>query len=238
MASKLTTAKETELLPLTRERYAGEKCLPLDWLIDEWHLKNAGQFINRVEMPYSGDYVRYRYANAKKSKPGTHVELYGQKQLIKNGTNFILLPEGESNTQTLSMIGYPVLGVPGVGNWLACLRNDPGSHKLFDGCRVLVVMLDPISKNGIDHPEMLAQAVADTFPKIAVVKLRLQDFTGDKDASDLWVRLSRQHPSPAEAGEAFVETINHAFDKCIKSSSLALPLNSVRRSSKPNAVSA
>jgi putative DNA primase/helicase len=224
MPNKLLTVKETELLPLTAEKYAADKCLDLDWLKSVWHVRDAGQFINRVEMPYGGGgYVRYRYANAKKSKPGTHVELYGQEQLIKNGTNFILLPEGESNTHTFSLMGYPVLGVPGVGNWLACIRNNPGSLKLFDGCRVLVVLLDPPSKNSIDHPEMLAQTVADTFPKLAVVKIRLQDITGDKDASDLWKRLYGQHPTPAEAWEAFLETINHAFDKCIKSSSLALP---------------
>lgn len=127
----------TTLQSLTLDQYAESKKLPKDWLHDECHLitqKNySGQFkgINYVRFPYTTEdgsvkCTRRRYGKKEfrwnsGDKLGT---LYGEWRLPQiRESGYVILVEGESDTQTLMFMDLPALGVPGADTFKRCMTD-------------------------------------------------------------------------------------------------------------------
>lgn len=106
----------------TLEQYAGEKRLPLDFLIRTCKLSTQPDWrgIPYLHIPYLGEdgrelTHRKRYGNKEfRWKKGTHArnQLYGLHLLPRiRALGRVLLVEGESDTQTLWYLGFPALGI-------------------------------------------------------------------------------------------------------------------------------
>ena len=130
-----TIKKEKNYLPktkLTLEEYSKLKKLPIEYLKNTWKLAN---YKNGVIIPYLDDKSnvakrKIRYGNKMfeyldKDKPLCLYGLQNIELIRKQG--YVILVEGESDTQTLTYAGYPVLGVPGANifkeEWLKYLKG-------------------------------------------------------------------------------------------------------------------
>lgn len=114
----------------TLDDYAKEKKLPLQFLKDFFYCdtyvyKNGGK---SVKMPYvnsDGKEVAVRYRHHPKSERrfswnrGAQTTFYGLQFFndIKEKERPVILCEGESDTQTLILLGFDALGVPGASNF-------------------------------------------------------------------------------------------------------------------------
>lgn len=117
--------KKKEKLPYSVETYANEKCFNAEWLKCELGIKNGsdrdGQHIRIPYKDRSGRVTatRKRYNPAKKpyfkwmSNP--KMSFYGLWRL--KSAEYVILVEGESDSQSLWMIDEPTLGVPGATNF-------------------------------------------------------------------------------------------------------------------------
>ncbi|MGN1031214.1 MAG: DUF927 domain-containing protein [Butyricicoccaceae bacterium] len=115
----------TDLKGYSLEEYALQKRLPADWLAREFSLttgrdRNGIPFLRVPYFNAEGAEAthRKRYADKQfrwKAGSGDQICLYNEWQLntIREEYGFVLLVEGESDTQSLSYLGYPALGVPG-----------------------------------------------------------------------------------------------------------------------------
>ena len=128
----------------TVEEYAAEKRLPADWLKEKFGLANG--FEKKDNLPY----IRIPYMDEfgkailfrKRYKKGTSAQrfkwsygsagklmFYGEQNLkyIRDIEHKVVLVEGESDTQTLTFLGIPALGVPGATTfrpeWCAKLKG-------------------------------------------------------------------------------------------------------------------
>lgn len=116
----------------TVEDYAKEKNLPAEWLRSEFKLANGAENNEPyIQIPYfdeTGQKVlfRKRFAHGSKQRfkwsknSAGKILPYGiwHLQRIKE-LGYVLLVEGESDTQTLWYLGYPALGVPGATTFKA-----------------------------------------------------------------------------------------------------------------------
>jgi hypothetical protein len=155
---------------------------------------------------------QWRYGMGKKNRrflPNKPTYLYGGlflqrlEQMAANGEgrDDIFLVEGESNPQTLSQLGYPALGLPGVGNW----QPKWAGLKCFEAAKRIYFFLD--MKDGAPETVAIvgAQKVADSFPdgKVLAVKLPV------KDVSELW--LQHTDPTFGDGVEAFQRDLHDAI---------------------------
>lgn len=131
---------------LTLEAYAKYTVLPVAFLtkigLSEWN--------GSVRIPYFGldgteAAVRFRHAiggpNRCTWKKGTKTLLYGVgflDQYRKGTYDWIILVEGESDTQTLIHHNIPALGLPGATNW-----KEERDASLFDGFKKIYVVIEP-----------------------------------------------------------------------------------------------
>lgn len=119
-----------ESIGFTLEAYSQAKGLPIDFLkslgLTNSKFPPRGGGNPAIKIPYYGEdgeevSVRYRIANAGdrfRWKPGSKVILYGLQKLKDFKKNkYVILVEGESDTHTLLLYEYPVLGLPGAGTW-------------------------------------------------------------------------------------------------------------------------
>jgi len=110
---------------------------------------------------------------------GRHLRNLEEMAKAGEGRKDIFIVEGESNCQTLAQ-RFPVLGLPGVGNW----QTDWAKLELFKAAKRIYFFLD-MRENGTPEDVAIvgAQKVADSFPngKVLAVKLPV------KDASELWL---------------------------------------------------
>jgi hypothetical protein len=235
-----------KLPPYTLQEYAAKTCLPLEWLQSSWHLAKGWELAPHVAIPYqregADELIRRRYGKDDKGhkilqwKKGAagRLFLYGQKQLLKPqppGENWIIVVEGESDTQTLTFNGYPVLGVPGCSTWNACIKSDPDVLKLFEH-KIVLFIQEPPAPNGVDASATLAQDIANTLPANTVIAVKLWQITGDKDANDLWVRLLEEHGGDWNADSArtaFRTTLFAAFDTACRDAAFVRPVGSPER---------
>lgn len=111
------------------EQYATEKHFMAEWLKDECGVTaGTDQSGKHIKIPYKDQdgkvqatRKRYNPANPNgkfKWQKGSTLCLYGLWK-IKEFTEYAILVEGESDSQSLWMLGLPTLGVPGATNFQA-----------------------------------------------------------------------------------------------------------------------
>ena len=113
------------------ESYAKSKMLPQVYLEKIWKMSDHKKGIkipyyddkeNLVATRYRGENKKFRWEKDSKIIP------YGLERLKKNVYDYIILVEGESDTQSLALAGLPVLGVPGATmfktEWLRYFNNN------------------------------------------------------------------------------------------------------------------
>lgn len=125
----------------TVEEYALEKKIPADWLrencaLEEGQDKDGTPWIRIPYVSSEGKLptFRKRYARGKKPRfkwrygSAGKLLLYGEwrlEQMAQNG--YVVLVEGESDTQTMWYLGFPALGIPGAAvfrpEWSAKLEG-------------------------------------------------------------------------------------------------------------------
>jgi RecA-family ATPase len=212
-------------LPLTIEEYSAERNLPVDYLKDVWDLKEVErEKVVCIEQPYTrldmfGGAVccdpRWRFGKGskpgKKSPVGAKLILYGQKQLPEL-TPFMFLVEGESDTQTLRYLGWPVLGIPGAKTWSTCIQNDPDVLRILKGCQEILIVREPASNaeklKNWDSPAKMVADIQTMLPNARA--LRLWEFAPRdanglplyKDVSGLWM-----HYGGADGKKQVIETL-------------------------------
>lgn len=111
---------------------------------------------------------------------GRFLALLEQMAESGNARRDIFIVEGESNTHTLAQNSFPVLGLPGVGNWQPKWAN----LKCLQAAKRLYVFLDMESDGKPQAVAILgARRIAESFEpgKVLAVKLPM------KDISELWL---------------------------------------------------
>ena len=124
----LITQRETKVeTNYTIEQYANEKKLPAEWLKTEWGLKDTKTSITIPYYNEKKEVVRSRLRGAGKKfrwGKGNTTLLYGMHKFeeIKN-KGYVVIVEGESDTQSLWLHDIPALGSPGATNFNAAWNN-------------------------------------------------------------------------------------------------------------------
>ena len=131
--------------------YAEAKCLPEDFLRELGLADSSFLGAPALRVPYVDEKgaevaVRYRLEVAKgdqadrrfRWRKGDKPCLYGLWRLQEARTaQYLVLVEGESDSQTLWLHGVPALGIPGAGNW----REEWASA--LDGIATIYVVIEP-----------------------------------------------------------------------------------------------
>jgi hypothetical protein len=142
------TAATVQRSGCTLEEYAEAKRLPVDFLRELGITELSYLGAPAVRMPYLDPLgeeacVRFRIALAGdvrvKSKSGSKLCLYGLNRLGRaREAGYVVLVEGESDSQTLWLHGYPALGLPGANNW-----NEERDAGHLDGLDAIYVLIEP-----------------------------------------------------------------------------------------------
>ena len=193
-AAKREKAQPT-LGPYTLEQYSFDKHLPQEWLRDRCHASTKFDRYNNVEyleIPYySMDgkqaAIRKRYGDKGfRWGKGAQICLYGEwriPEFQQQGYSYVILVEGESDTQSLWYMGLPGIGVAGASMF------KPEQAKVLQGLRLYI------------HKE--PDRGGDTFVEKICAGLREIDFQGEvfqwacspmgsKDPSDLYLKLGKE----------------------------------------------
>jgi len=113
------------------ERYAREKLIPQVYLEKIWKISNHKKGIKIPYMDEKGNIVATRFRGENKSfrwEKNSRVIPYGLNRMNRiKMEDYIILVEGESDTQSLALAGLSVLGIPGATmfkpEWIRYLRN-------------------------------------------------------------------------------------------------------------------
>ena len=127
--NSLSTSQEFENFCL--ESYARSKMLPQVYLERIWKISN---YKRGIKIPYYDEkenIVATRYRAEGKSfrwEKNSKIIPYGLQRLQRiNQDGYVILVEGESDTQALSLAGLPTLGIPGAtmfrAEWIRYLAN-------------------------------------------------------------------------------------------------------------------
>ncbi len=106
---------------LNIKQYAEKTSLPVNFLTEKLNIKESGN--GNIEIPYyspyDNDYFRSRIRNNAKRwwSPGDHILPYGLDNWMTTKDDYIVLCEGESDTQTLIFNNYNCLGIPGAATF-------------------------------------------------------------------------------------------------------------------------
>ena len=165
---------------LTVEAYAKAKGLPVEFLrsvgVGEMYYSGAPavSFSYRAEdgeesaakfrLDMEGDF-RWRHGD----KP----HLYGLDRLDL-AVDYVILVEGESDTQTLWYRGYNALGVPGAGGW-----REQRDASVVEGFATVYLIREPDSGG-----DLLVESLAES--KIAD-QIRVVSLAPFKDPSEMWL---------------------------------------------------
>lgn len=178
----------------TVEDYAAEKHLPADWLrstfaVSDGKDKRVGAFVSmqyyneqqektvfRKRYP-KGAAQRFAWNNGSKGKLG----LYGEWKIASiREEGYVILVEGESDTQTLWYLGIPALGVPGATTFKA------EWSKLLNGLQVYL-HIEPDNGGATFKRQMIRKLYEGEF--LGDVFTFSVGKTGHKDPSDLFIAL-------------------------------------------------
>jgi hypothetical protein len=163
--------------PCSLKNYAEVKGLPVEFLQNHGLRDQKYQGQPAVRISYRGmdgseEAVQYRIALKKSEKgydrfrwrTGSKAMLYGLWRLEKiRKVGWIVLVEGESDTQTLWYHGIPALGIPGADTW----KREWAGY--LDGVERIYVVVEP-DKGGETLREALA-ATASLRDRIYLVEL-------------------------------------------------------------------
>jgi hypothetical protein len=185
----------------TLAEYAESKRLPADFLhalgvAEITYLKSPAVRIPYLDAHGEEACVRFRVSldgDVKvKSQKGSKLCLYGLNRLKRaREAGYVVLVEGESDTQTLWLHGFPALGLPGAGNWNE--ERDAPHVKGFDAIYVVI------------EPDQGGQAVLDWVRASKIQEqVRLVQLGEPKDVSDLHVA------DPDRFRERVEEALQHA----------------------------
>ena len=183
-------------LKYTLKEYAFQKRLPEQYLADNFHITNGVERRTGkgyIKIPYYGHdqqevTFRKRYNDPKDKfrwKTGTKINtMYGEWRLSDiQDIGYVIMVEGESDTQTLWYLNFPALGVPGA----SCVK--PEFLDKIEGMRVYIHV----------EPDMGGQ----TFLRNMTNKLKDFGFTGqvyqmsckthgEKDPSNLYIKYGAE----------------------------------------------
>lgn len=180
----------------TLTAYAQAKRLPIDFL-QRLGLSDMS-YLGRpaVRVPYHDAHgaetaVRFRIALAGEDKfrwkTGAKPALYGLARIAEaQRAGYVVLVEGESDTQTLLHHGIPALGIPGAANW----REDRDAPHL-DNIATIYVVIEP-DRGGEAVLTWLAQS--RIRERVKLVRL-----TAHKDVSALHLADPAQFPAAFRA---------------------------------------
>lgn len=189
LAGVATNRATSEELDYTVEMYAAEKCFTAEWLKDELGIKNGSDRTGKyIKIPYrnrAGEITATRKRYNPKKKPyfkwakGSKLSFYGLWRL-PTMLNYVILVEGESDSQSLWEMGAPALGVPGASNfqsaWCSELADIP---KLF-------LHIEP-DQGGQTFRKQMIKNLYDGGYSGEVCTFNLGDY-GVKDPSELYIR--------------------------------------------------
>jgi hypothetical protein len=173
--------------PCSLENYAQAKWLPVEYLKRLGLSDRMYQGRPAVRIPYRTEggeegAVRFRIALEKyeegdarfKWHTGSKTMLYGLWRLEHiRKASYVVLVEGESDTQTLLYHKMPALGIPGAGTW----KDRWAQH--FEGIERVYVVIEPDEGGQTLKEKLLASSIRD--------RLHLVDLGEFKDASGLYL---------------------------------------------------
>ena len=167
----------------TLEAYAEAKKLPEDFLRELGLSTISYLGAPALRIPYydpagkEAD-VRFRLAADGESKfrwrKGSKTMLYGLERLAHaREEKYVILAEGESDTHTLWLHGFPAIGVPGASTW-----NEKRDAGHFAGVDVVYVLVEPDRGGETVLGWLAASGIRD--------RVRLVRFQDVNDVSDLY----------------------------------------------------
>ena len=188
--------------------YAEAKRLPIGFLRGLGLSEMTYDGSPAVRIPYldcSGAEIAVRYRLAMEGddrfrwKSGTNPQLYGQDRLGEARTaGYVVVVEGESDSQTLWFHGIPALGIPGANNWR---EGRDAVH--FDGIPTIFVVEEPDRGGETVRGWLTTSSVRD--------RVRLLSLGEHKDPSGLYLANPEQ----------FCERFQAAMDKAVRWAGLA-----------------
>ena len=189
-----TKAKTAVPDSYTVEDYAKEKHLPAQWLktffaVSDGKDKRVGPFVSmqyfneqqektvfRKRYP-KGSAQRFAWSNGSKGK----LTLYGEWLMDRiREEGYVILCEGESDTQTLWYLGIPALGVPGATTY------KPEWTKVLSGLQVYL-HVEPDNGGQVFRTQMVKKLHQGEF--LGQVFTWSCGPTGHKDPSDLYIAM-------------------------------------------------
>lgn len=174
---RLTGGSDTPL-----DEYSAEKELPIDFL------KSLGLYYSgtKVAIPYYDDnknHIATRYRHHPKDSQrfswnkGNETNIYGLWKLKDFSDDYLVIAEGESDTQTLWYYDIPAVGVPGGEGFKSSCKD----KTIFDKFKKIFVHCDG-DKTGNDFVKSVAKIL---YPK-EIYKITASELgLGAKDPSDL-----------------------------------------------------
>lgn len=191
---KKTLRTNTDLKPYTVEQYSTDKHLPVEWLEQDCNVqtKKDKKGILYVCIPYFNakqEQVVYRKRYAEKNfrwERGkmSNLCMYGlwKMESIHND-GYVILVEGESDSQTLWYMGISALGIPGASMMRSQWVNDLKGLKVY-------IHVEP-DKGGETFFEKVVQALCDGDFQGEVHKWSCVAL-GCKDPSELYIKYGSE----------------------------------------------
>jgi Protein of unknown function (DUF3631) len=190
-------------MALTLAEYAAIKQLPLEFLKSLGLRNTPYSGAPAVRIPYFGRdgekvAVKFRVAaegdNKLLWKRGAKPCLYGlDRHSVAVDAGFVVIVEGESDTQTALHHGIPVLGLPGATNW-----DEARDAPHFDDIPLIYVVIEP-DRGGETVKGWLATSAIRS--KARLVHLPLKDLSA----------LHLKHPDPEEFRKAWDAALQSAI---------------------------
>lgn len=211
IAEKSSVYSENEAFCL--ETYSKNKMLPQVYLERIWKLSNHKKGIkipyydekeNLVATRYRGENKKFRWEKESKIIP------YGLQRFKSfNSYDYIILVEGESDTQSLALAGLPVLGVPGATmfktEWLKYFNNKK------------VYIHNENDTGGIIFRNKICEAFYKRNNNIEIYEFTCND-VGCKDPSDLLKKCVGKYENVVNVNsyKTFREEVNKLIGNAIK----------------------
>ena len=196
--------KKEKLMKYTLDDYSKEKKLPIEFLTKICEMKQEDYNKRYVSIYYKDDQgntagIRKRYYPSSKKRfawvQGARVVPYGLWRLSEFNKDYIILVEGESDTQTLWYHGYQALGIAGASN----LRCEDFKH--LEKFEKVYIWQEP-DRGGTTFIERFIRLAGETgFDKPCFI-LQSDKF---KDVSEIHIHHNSNH-------ERFVEEINSIIE--------------------------
>lgn len=194
------------------ETYAESKMIPQVYLEKIWKLSDHKKGIkipyydekgNLVATRYRGENKKFRWEKDSKIIP------YGLER-IKNSTyDYVILVEGESDTQSLALAGLPVLGIPGATmfrtEWLRYFYNKR------------VYIHNENDAGGMIFRNKVCESFYKRNSNTEIYEFTCSD-TGCKDPSDLFKKCVGKYENVVNVNnyQTFRKEINQLIENAVK----------------------